>query len=52
MLNPGHYFITVGIYDRSNRFAFDHIDYAESFRIEGSAHDYLGSIDLNVQWEI
>lgn len=52
LLNPGHYYITVGIYDETNKFPFDRHDYAEDFTVSGLSREYMGSTDLNVKWDI
>lgn len=52
MLNPGIYYISLGLYDKNNRFPYDHIDYAMSFTISGEKKDYLGPVSLPVEWNI
>ncbi len=51
LLNPGKYFITLGMYDKTNRFPFDHIDYAMSFEKRGEIRDYTGSVKIPVNWK-
>lgn len=50
-LNPGIYYVTLGLYDKSNRFPYDHIDYALSFTIKGEKRDYIGPIKIPVKWD-
>ncbi len=49
-LLPGKYYLTIALYDKTNRFAFDHIEYADYFYIEGERKEYSGFIDIKTKW--
>lgn len=51
-LNPGKYYLTVALYDRTNRFPYDHIDFAEYFIIKGKKANHLGLIKFPVRWKV
>lgn len=51
-LNPGKYFLTVALYDSTNRFPYDHIDHADYFIIDGPRRKHLGPVKLPVKWKI
>ncbi|MCK4524521.1 ABC transporter ATP-binding protein [candidate division WOR-3 bacterium] len=50
-LNPGKYYISLGMYDKTNRFPYDHIEYAVNFTRTGEIRDYSGPIKPNIKWE-
>lgn len=49
-LNPGKYYLSIALYDKTNRFPLDHIDYALNFRISGESRDYMGFLHLDAKW--
>ncbi len=51
-LNPGKYYISLGMYDKTNRFPYDHIEYAVNFTRTGEIRDYSGPVKPNIEWEI
>ncbi|MGE3062925.1 MAG: ABC transporter ATP-binding protein [bacterium] len=51
-LNPGKYFLTVALYDISNRFPYDHIDHADYYILNGAKRKHLGIVRLPVKWNI
>lgn len=50
-LNPGNYYLTLALYDSTNRFPLDHIDYALRFTIKGKHAEHMGYINLDVKWK-
>lgn len=51
MLNPGKYFISIALYDETNRFPYDHIDFADSFIISGERKHYHGVMKIEAEWK-
>jgi len=50
-LNPGKYFVSIAVYDESNRFPYDHIDFADSFILKGEKKHYHGIMKIEAEWK-
>ncbi|MDD3803642.1 MAG: ABC transporter ATP-binding protein [bacterium] len=51
-LNPGKYFLTLALYDSTNRFPYDHIDHADFYVLKGLKKKHLGTVKIPVKWNI